>query len=407
MNWRMMDLAVRGLNISALREWKSIFQGMNVWMQAIVVGALVLLTGASLLSCWWGLKMKRAARFAAGAVSVFFIVLILLSAEYSIELTKALIYSAAAAAAGGFLYAFLERVFQFAAGFVLGTVLSAYLLPEYLHLKVTSGKGRIWALVIAIAAGVLFALLAKKLKWVLTALEGGIVLGLLCEVFFPVTEIPWIEDRLSAAQILNLLPLVIAASGVVIQLIQLLAIRAEKKALEIPTGDERDHFDSREHAGGGASDVDDQSEAQPVDEDAVSMAQAEEVLVEKAKELALAATRSAEQARLKERYEDVSAGLYSSQVAAQRLGMSEEAFVLGMKKAGYTVPETKDTQKSREEERPEDSRAEGSSAEESVESGDSSAEESEERRKEEKEDSGAEDAGDGQEEEKEERKQEG
>ena len=68
------------------------------------------------------------------------------------------------------------------------------------------------------------------------------------------------------------------------------------------------------------------------------MVQAEEVLVEKAKELALAAARSAEQARLKERYEDVAAGLYSAKIAAGRLDMSEEAFTAGMKRAGYSIP---------------------------------------------------------------------
>ena len=106
--------------------------------------------------------MKRSARFAAGAVSVFYIVLVILVTEYSFPMEKALICSALAGAGAGFLYAFLERVFQFAAGFVFGTVLSAWLLPVCFHTKMTSGKGRIWALVIAIAAGVLFALAAKN-----------------------------------------------------------------------------------------------------------------------------------------------------------------------------------------------------------------------------------------------------
>ena len=341
MNWKMLDLAVRRLNVSALKEWKGTFLGISVWMQAILVGALVLLIGVSVLSCWWGIRMKRSARFAAGAVSVFYIVLIILVTEYSIQIDKALIYSALAGAGAGFLYAFLERVFQFAAGFVFGTVLSAWLLPECFHMKMTSGKGRIWALVIAIAAGILFALAAKKLKFILTALEGGVVLGLLCDAYLPVNstvqKIPWIKEKLTENQVLNLLPLLIAATGVLVQMIQLLSIRAEQKALEIPTGEERDLAPDSAAEKTVPAEISGEEEVHP-DEEAVSMAQAEEVLVEKAKELALAAARSAEQARLKERYEDVAAGLYSVRTAAARLDMSEEAFTAGMKRAGYSIP---------------------------------------------------------------------
>ena len=339
MNWKMLDLAVRRLNVSALRDWKSVFPGMSVWMQAVLVGALVLLVGVSALSCWWGLKMNRSARFAAGAASVFYIVLIVMVMEYSQPEVKSLICAACAGVGAGFLYAYLERVFQFVAGFVLGTVLSAYLLPKCFHLEPTKGAGRIWTLVIAIAAGALFALCAKKLKFVLTALEGGIVLGLLCDAFLPVNKIPLVKEKLTTAQTINLLPLVFAATGVLIQLFQLLSIRAEQKALAIPTGDERDHISpAQDGESGDSPDGVASGDSKEADEDAISMVQAEEVLVEKAKELALAATRSAEHARLKERYEDVMAGLYSTKVASERLGMSEEAFVEGMKKAGYTVP---------------------------------------------------------------------
>ena len=338
MSWKMLDMVSRRLSVSSLHEWKSVFESMSVWMQAIMVGALVLLIGVSALSCWWGLKMKRSARFAAGAVSVFHIVMIVLVMEYSIPTIRALIIAAAAGVGAGFVYAFLERVFQFAAGFVFGTVLSAYLLTGCFHKKPSAGSGRVWTVLIAVGTGVLFALLAKKLKFVLTALEGGVVLGLVCDALLPVRQIPWVKDKLNTAQIEILVPLLIAASGVLIQLFQLLAIRAEQKALAIPTGDERDHIPGSQDESGHSSDSDASVEDVHEDEDAISMAQAEEVLVEKAKELALAATRSAEHARLKERYEDVMAGLYGTKVAAERLGMSEDAFVEGMRKAGYSVP---------------------------------------------------------------------
>ncbi len=344
MNWKMMDLAVKYLSVPALKEWKTTVLGMSIWMQAIVVGALVLLVGVSLLSLFWGLKMNRSARFAAGSVSVFHITLILLVSAYSMEEQKALIIAACAGAAAGFLYAFLERVFQFAAGFVFGTVLTAWLLPEYFHMKLDTQSGRIWRLVIAIAAGVLFALLAKKLRFVLTALEGGVVLGLLCDVFLPVTKIPWISEKLTGNQILNFLPLAIAALGLLIQFFQWIAMIREQRALRIPTGEERE-YSSGEQTNQSGEEKAESEENTVRDEDVITMAAAEEVLVEKAKELAMAASRSAQNARLKERYEDVKEGLYTSEVAAKRLGISEEEFLEGMRKSGY-LPSSEESSES-------------------------------------------------------------
>ena len=336
LSWNMMDLAVRRLNVSALSDWKILFTNMETWMQAVLVGTLVLLVGVCAISCWWGLKMNRYARFAAGAAGVFHIALVIFFNELDMDVRMIFVWAMAAGIVGGVLNAFLERVFQFAAGFVFGTVLSAWALPEFFHLKVTSGKGKIWALVIAVAAGVLFALLAKKLKIVLTALEGGVILGLLCDAFLPVDQIPWVNEKLTIAQIQNLLPIVIAASGVLVQLIQYLTIRAEKKALQIPTGEERDETGAREEPSAAAQAAPAGEAREP--EEAVNMAKAEELLVEKAKELASAARSSARQARQKERYEDVSEGLYSAEIAASRLGMSREDFLKGMKDAGFTVP---------------------------------------------------------------------
>ena len=341
MSWKMMDLSVRQLNAEALRDWKETFLSMSIWMQAILVGVLVLLIGASALSCWWGFRMTRSARFAAGATSTFFIVLILLTTEYPQNAVKALLISAGAGVWGGVLYVFLERAFHFLAGFVLGTVFAAWLLPKVMHLEPGGAKGGIWALVIALAAGAVFALLTRKLKIVLTALEGGVVLGLLVDAFLPVSDIPWISEKLSEAQLLNLLPLVLAATGMLIQLLQFLSIRAEQKSLQIPAGEEREG-DGRSAEGGDKPGNDpgspDDHPGEP-EEDTVSIEQAEEVLVEKAKELALAAARSTQQTRLRERCEDVSQGLYSAKTAADRLGMSEESFLQEMKRAGYTVPE--------------------------------------------------------------------
>ncbi len=342
MKWNMMDLAVKHLNVTALKEWKNTVLTMDTWMQAVMVGALVFLIGAAFLSWLWGLKMTKSARFAAGITSVFHITMILLVMEYSMDLTKALIIAGIAGAAAGFLYAFLERIFQFAAGFVFGDVLATWLLPKYFHLKLDAQAGRIWRLVAAIAVGVLFALLAKKLRFLLTAFEGGVVLGLLGEMFFDVTKIPWISEKLTEAQILNLFPIVVAAVGIVIQFFQWIGMIREQRALQIPSGEERDGVSGQdsdsEQSGSENSNEGDNTSEQEQDADAITMVEAEEVLVEKAKELALAANRSAQNARMKERYEDVAEGLYGPDVAAHRLGISEEEFLGGMKKSGYQLP---------------------------------------------------------------------
>ena len=81
----------------------------------------------------------------------------------------------------------------------------------------------------------------------------------------------------------------------------------------------------------------------------MSVAEAEAVLVEKARELALAASRNAEEMRLHERYEDVAEGLYSAQAAADRLGMTESQFLDGMKQSGYTVPGSEGSEQEEEQ----------------------------------------------------------
>ena len=336
LSWKMLDLAVRRLNVSALSDWKVLFSNMDIWMQAVLVGTLVLLVGVSALSCWWGLKMNRYAQFAAGAAFVFHVMLILLFQESTISLGLIFVWSAVAGVAGGFLYAFLERGFQFVAGFVFGTVLSVWILHRFFDLETTAGAGRIWTLVISLAVGALFALAAKRLKIVLTALEGGVVLGLLCGAFLPVDRIPWINEKLAREQVLNLLPFLFAATGFLVQFLQYMAIRAEKKSLQIPTGEEKDSETAVTEASSGNENAPSAEEVEK--EEIINMAQAEEVLVEKAKELALAARSSAQHARRTERYEDVSQGLYSVEVAASRLGMSDEAFLRGMKEAGFSVP---------------------------------------------------------------------
>jgi hypothetical protein len=131
--------------------------------------------------------------------------------------------------------------------------------------------------------------------------------------------------------------------GFVIQLIQFLVIWREQRALRIPAGEEQESgsgVEKTQDASDGSGDgTAGEASGQDAQEEGISIAQAEEVLVEKAKELALAAARSTQQVRLKERCEDVAQGLYDAKTAADRLGMTEEAFLQEMKKAGFSLPQ--------------------------------------------------------------------
>ncbi len=341
MNWKWMDLFYKNLNPPAIREWTQIFLQMEIWMQAVVFGLFVFLIGICILECWWGWRMNVYARFAAGFALGFHVFLIILTAGGFAGPGKALLYAALAGAVLGALNAWLERVFQFAVGFVFGTVFSSWFLPACFHLKLSSGGGRIWSLVICVAAGALFALAAKKAGFLLTALTGGIVLGNICCAFLPagklpLDKIPFLSEKLSKGQLKNLIPILIAASGALIQLLQVLADRKARKELEIPSGESLGHaFESGSVRNTPGQDQAGSSSSEEKDADTITMAQAEAVLVEKARELAQAASRSTQSARARDRYEDVAEGLYGADVAAKKLGMTEEEFLEGMKRCGY------------------------------------------------------------------------
>ena len=199
--------------------------------------------------------------------------------------------------------------------------------------------GRILRLVIAIAAGGLFALLARKLRPVLAALLGGTILGLLIEVFLPYASIPFLPQilKLSEGMYRNLLPLVLAAIGILMQLPQWIRVIREQKERKLL--EERNAEETRESSGEETDSPEEETQQETVPTPAaVSVAEAEAILVEKARELALAASRNAEDVRIRDRYEDVAEGLYGADIAAARLGMTVEAFLEGMRESGYTIP---------------------------------------------------------------------
>ena len=339
-----MNLVTEYLNPDALSECRNRIMQMSIWMQGILVGIVFLLAGCALLELLCGLQMQKYARFVTGFAVGTAVCFVILQGYTDIDDVKLLLYALAAGAVSGLLNAFLERVFQFAAGFLFGTALATWLVPEILKKELTKDPGRILRLVIAIAAGVLFALLAKKLRFLLAALLGGTILGLLIESFVSYAQIPYLPEmhELSEGMYRNILPLALAGIGILIQLPQLISRIRTERELRIPPGNAEDNYFTMQDGGSGgagqsAESGEEKTEETPTQAE-LNIAEAEAVLVEKARELALAASRSAEDIRLRERYEDVEQGLYSSEAAAERLGISEETFLEGMRQGGFRIP---------------------------------------------------------------------
>ena len=335
-----MNLVTDYLNPDALTECRNRIMQMSIWMQGILVGIVFLLAGCALLELLCGLQMQKYARSVTGFAVGFAVCFVILQGYTDIDEVRLLLYALAAGAVCGILNAFLERVFQFAVGFLFGTAFATWLVPEILKKDLTENPGRILRLVIAIAAGALFALLAKKLRFLLAALLGGTILGLLTESFVSYAQIPYLPEmrELSEGMYRNILPLALAGIGILIQLPQLVSRIRTERELRIPPGSADDnYFTVHDGAGQPEESGQEKTEENPTQAE-LNIAEAEAVLVEKARELALAASRSAEDIRLRERYEDVEQGLYSPEAAAERLGISEETFLEGMRQGGFRIP---------------------------------------------------------------------
>ena len=355
MSWKWLNLVTEYLNPDALAGCKDRIITMIPWVQGILVGAVFLLAGGALLELFFGLKMQKYARFVTGLSVGFAVCFVILSGYTDTETVRMLLYSLAAGVAAGLLYTFLERAYRFAEGFLFGTALASWLVPQILNKEPDVNPGRIIRLVIAIAAGVLFALLAKILRPVLSALLGGTILALLIEAFVPYESIPYLPQTLNLSEGMyrNILPLVLAGIGFLIQLPQWVTQVREEKERKAAERYVEEQTSGSSGSGDSGSSPEESEESTETDSRQIpagmSVAEAEAVLVEKARELALAASRNAEEMRLHERYEDVAEGLYSAQAAADRLGMTESQFLEGMKQSGYTVPGSEGSEQEEEQ----------------------------------------------------------
>lgn len=347
MSWKWMDLVTDYLNPDALGRCRDYIISMSHWAQGILVCAVLLLAGTAFLELLFGLHMQRYACFVSGLAVGFAVCFVILQGYVPMEETKLLLFSLASGIVCGVLNAFAQRVFRFAEGFLFGTALGTWLVPDVLGKDLSEDPGRIFRLLIAIACGALAALLAGKLKFVLSALAGGAVLGLLTESFVRYESIPYVPEvlELSEGMYRNILPLVLAGIGILIQLPQWIGQLRREKEMKSRAADDTDTLFSasaeRTDSETGQEE-EDQAAGTPDTAVSVTIAEAEAVLVEKARELAQAAARSAEDIRLHERYEDVAQGLYGPEAAAGRLGISQEDFLTGMRKAGYELPQTKE-----------------------------------------------------------------
>ena len=355
MSWKWLNLVTEYLNPDALAGCKDRIITMIPWVQGILVGAVFLLAGGALLELFFGLKMQKYARFVTGLSVGFAVCFVILSGYTDTETVRMLLYSLAAGVTAGLLYTFLERAYRFAEGFLFGTALASWLVPQILNKEPDVNPGRIIRLVIAIAAGVLFALLAKILRPVLSALLGGTILALLIEAFVPYESIPYLPQTLNLSEGMyrNILPLVLAGIGFLIQLPQWVTQVREEKERKAAERYVEEQTSGSSGSGDSGSSPEESEESTETDSRQIpagmSVAEAEAVLVEKARELALAASRNAEEMRLHERYEDVAEGLYSAQAAADRLGMTESQFLEGMKQSGYTVPGSEGSEQEEEQ----------------------------------------------------------
>lgn len=342
MIWEWMNCVTENLNPDALMQCRSTIGELSIWVQALLVGMLVLLAGCCLIECLFGLRMKAFSRFLTGFSLAFVVCFLLLYQRVDLNETGLVLYPALAGVTGGLMYAYLEHAFRFVTGFAFGLALATWLLPM-MNVDVSDHPGRIWRVAAAAVVGIACALLTNKGRFLLSAVTGAAALALLAETFIPYDRIPYLSEGLglSEAMYRNLLAAVLAAAGILIQLIQLLVLRRKKKTeaaaearrAEEAAERERSRDDGRENP----EEENGPEEQEPAED--VSIADAEAILVEKARELAAAAARKSQMVRLQDRYADVAEGLYGPEVAARKLGMTQEAFLEGMRSSGFHLPE--------------------------------------------------------------------
>ena len=345
MNLQWLNLVTDYLNPYALDECVKASLAMRPWVQGILAGVLILLTGAAVIEWIGGLYEQRSSRVFVGLSCGFSVCFVILRGYTALDEVHLLLYSLLAGVLTACVNAFLERVFRGVTGFLFGDALAFWLLPSVFHMDLSTTQAGGVRLAIALGAGVLFALLTGKLRPVFSALLGGTILALEAGLFIPWEKLTILEQAGISEDLARfILAAILVVIGLLVQLPKYIRqIRAQRDAqlasVYVP---EEDSTASGEGTGqeNGPEDGQEGAQAQILDDSAaLSVEQAEEVLVEKARELAQAAVKSTEDMRLRERYEDVAQGLYSPEAAANRLGIRVEDFLQGMRVNGYTLPE--------------------------------------------------------------------
>jgi len=282
------------LKLETLNTWKETLGELPDWMFSVYVFLLILLAGIAFLALFWGLHMN--------ALSGFFL--------------------GAALAAHIALMALIPKVTD-------PTKIEAY--RDVLIAVVIS----------AVAGAVLFRLLPRIVKALLGALLGAAPIAVIVGYFVKYKKIPYLPEHLKLSQERFIIALfgILAAVGFLLQFLAWRRLRKKEKeqaeterlqAEEAARREEEKKLREQQEAEDAL-----RREAEEMESGQTTIADAQTILVEKAKELAQAATKAAEKARRSDRYQDVADGLYSASVAASKLGISEELFLQGMKAAGF------------------------------------------------------------------------
>ncbi len=403
MIWNLLEHMSNLMTSAAVSVWTEAFRGLPLVVKTLAVFFLFLTLGMCIMECWGGFRLRGPERFLLGLGLGVEISFVLFALMLGTEDMKVLIYVLCAGFVCAFINLLLPRVFLGVCGFILGSIAGGELVRAVASLQENADTKRWIILGAAIAGCLLFVLFGKKFAGVAHGLIGGAFLGAVIGSMIPLDKIPVLWDTLDLSRrIFRIIVVaVFAGTGILAQEIQLSAIRKRERlygpdsSSNIPRADadesgqkstapgntEEDPLKwsgsgaaaglsggaAAGHAAygrplspgrGGASGHPGnaaQNVADFVEMDAIARVE-EESLLEAgedlegksqalAKQLTATVAKAVAAARLQDRCEDVAEGLYSSDIAAGKLGISIQLFLEAMQLKGFHLPDRGTEQK--------------------------------------------------------------
>ncbi len=348
MDWQILNIVSEALSPTALMDFKDWFPEFSGMAQSVLIFLLVLTFGAMMLECFSGFRLGALERFLVGFGPGSVISLMILTVSYEYEEQDALLYALAIGAIFGVLNVLLNRVFLFAAGFVAGNALIRYLEFNYMDFDDEGTLGIGLMLAVSLAMALFFALFAKKLPYLFSAIIGGCLLGLMIGVFVPYEDIPYASYYVDFTLAQTLFCALLCLIGFFVQkgrYRKKVREEEEEAARKVRDAEEKEAWARKVEKEEELEEAVGEGEAIPES----SVQELEENLVEKARELAKDAAKEAvkiaENARLQDRFQDVEDGLYAPEIAAQKLGLSKQEFLDEMRRSGFALPGEKPEEK--------------------------------------------------------------